>query len=224
MNSTIPLFAVNEDWVKIVILAIGGLIYLINHFLGAAKAQQRRPMRPEGRPEARPPRPRAVGGRQDVPDEVAEFLKRAAEKRTATAQAEPRPGQPRRVADSPAGLPSAEIVEARAIEELPSGRWPNPMQPHLESSDLAERSGHSASADRADAAFHAHMQVFEHQVGRFHESAANASPGETHSDAAPQTINAPPNEVFAALLSDPQSLRQAIILNEIIERPVERWS
>jgi hypothetical protein len=131
MNSTIPLFAVNEDWVKIVILAIGGLIYLINHFLGAAKAQQRRPMRPEGRPEARPPRPRAVGGRQDVPDEVAEFLKRAAEKRTATAQAEPRPGQPRRVADSPAGLPSAEIVEARAIEELPSGRWPNPMQPHL---------------------------------------------------------------------------------------------
>jgi hypothetical protein len=68
------------------------------------------------------------------------------------------------------------------------------------------------------------MQVFEHQVGRFHESAANASPGETHSDAAPQTINAPPNEVFAALLSDPQSLRQAIILNEIIERPVERWS
>ena len=216
MTASFALLAAAEDWIRLVPV-LGLLIYLINHFIGmAGKQQQRRQVRPEVRPEQRGPRPRPAG-RQDVQDEVAEFLKRAAEKRSATKPAEGRPAQPRRVAP-------AEIIEARAVDELPSNRWPETVRPQVENRDLAERAGHLAHVGRSEAAFQAHMQVFEHTVGRINESAANPpSSAGGQSDVAPQTINAPPNEVFAALLADPQSLRQAIILSEIMERPVERW-
>lgn len=239
MNDAI-LLADADLWIKVIGGIIVALIYLVNHIFGAAgKAPQRRQGRPEPRPDARAarPRPAVAGGRQDTQDEVAEFLKRAAEKRSAARSPEPRAAQDKvdpRIAEMraaaqqrrpvvrPANQPAAEIVEARAVEELPSNRWPSPMQPQVGNRDLTERAGHLAHADRGDAAFQAHMQLFDHQVGRISESPVKPPPGEVQ-DAGPQTINAPPNEVFAALLSDPQSLRQAIILNEIIERPVERW-
>jgi hypothetical protein len=217
MIASFLLLAAADDWLKY-IPVFAFLIYLLNHFIGiAGKQQQRRQARPEVRPDGRPPRPRPAGQRQEVQDEVAEFLKRAAEKRSAAKPVEARPAQPRRVAPP-------EIVEARAVEEMPSNRWPESVRPQVENRELTERAGHLTHVDRTEAAFQAHMQVFDHTVGRINESAANPPPPTgSQSDVAPQTINAPPNEVFAALLSDPQSLRQAIILNEIIERPVERW-
>jgi len=225
MNDSI-LLADADLWIKVIGGIIVALIYLVNHIVGATgKAQQRRQVRPEARPDPRAarPRPATPAGRPDMQDEVAEFLKRAAEKRSATKSAEPQSAQQRRPPARSASTTAAEIVEARTVEELPSSRWPDPVQPHVGNRDLAQRAGHLAHVDRGDAAFQAHMQAFDHQVGRFSESAATLpTPGDAH-DTGPQTINAPPNEVFAALLSDPQSLRQAIILNEIIERPVERW-
>ncbi|HWB08868.1 MAG TPA: hypothetical protein VG826_06580 [Pirellulales bacterium] len=222
----------------LIIKVVGGiivaLIYVVNHFLAAAAKQQRRQMRPEARPDPRAPR---AGGRPDVQDEVAEFLKRASERR-GTKPAEGRPtqeridpriqemraaAQKRQAAARPPAM--AEIVEARevrslesrAMEPLPSAR--RPVQTHLDTRELADRGGHLTHVDRTEAAFQAHMQSLDHQVGRINESAAPSA----SDDAGPQTIGPPPNEVFAALLADPQSLRQAIILNEIIERPVERW-
>ena len=217
MIASFLLLGAADDWFKWVPVIVF-LIYLINHFIGMAGKQQqpRRPVRPEARPDPRVARPRPAG-RPEVQDEVAEFLKRAAEKRSATKPAEARPAQPRRVAPP-------EIVEARAVEEMPSDRWPEPVRPQVENRELAERAGHLTHVDRTEAAFQAHMQVFDHTVGRIHETAAIPTPvGTGQSDVAPQTVSAPPNEIFASLLSDPQSLRQAIILNEIIERPVERW-
>lgn len=218
MNDSI-LLADAETVIKVVGGIIVALIYVVNHIVGATgKVQQRRQMRPEARPDPRAarPRPAVPGGRQEVQDEVAELLKRAAEKRSSTKQ----PPAPQRRPVSPA---SPEIVEARAVHEIPSSRWPNAVPTHVGSRDLAQRTEQLAHVDRGEAAFQAHMQVFEHQVGRINESDANSPAPLDVRDAGPQTINAPPNEVFAALLSDPQSLRQAIILNEIIARPVERW-
>lgn len=216
MTASFVLLGAADDWLKWVPVIVF-LIYLINHFIGmAGKQQQRRPARPEARPDPRVARPRS-GGRPEVQDEVAEFLKRAAEKRSGAKPAEVRPAQPRRVAPP-------EIVEARAVEEMPSDRWPEPVRPQVDNRELTQRAGHLTHVDRTEAAFQAHMQVFDHSVGRIHESTATPPPAAAgQADVAPQTLTAPPNEIFAALLADPQSLRQAIILNEIIERPVERW-
>ena len=222
--------------IKIIGFIIVGVIWLVNHFMATAK-QQRRQMRPEARPDPRVARP---GGRQAVQDEVAEFLKRAAEKRSGTKPADGRPGQERidpriqemraaaqkrQAANRPAVPAMAEIVEARevkplesrTIEPLPSVR--RPVQTHVDTRELADRAGQLTHVDRTEAAFQAHMQSLDHQVGRINESVAPA-PG---AESGPQPVGASPNEVFAAWLADPQNLRQAIILNEIIERPVERW-
>jgi hypothetical protein len=134
--------------------------------------------------------------------------------------------QKRRPPSSAAAPVTAEIVEAREVrslesrgmEPLPSAR--RPVQTQVDTRDLADRAGHLTHVDRSEAAFQAHMQSLDHQVGRINESVA---PPASSSESAPQAVGAAPNEVFASLLADPQSLRQAIILNEIIERPVERW-
>jgi hypothetical protein len=233
MSSSTLLFGANfMTWAEIIGAVIVATIYVFNHLITVAGKQQRRPARPEVRPEQRGPRP--AGGKPVVQDEVAEFLKRAAEKRSTTKTAEGRPAQERvdpRIVEMRAAAQKrqsanrsaapAEIVEARTVEPLTPSRWPGPVHSHVDTRDLAERAGQLMQVDRADAAFQAHIQSLDHQVGRINES--DAGQPSTPADAGPQTIVAPPNEVFAALLSDPQSLRQAIILNEIIERPVERW-
>jgi hypothetical protein len=225
----------------LVIKIIGGvlfaLIYVVNHIMGAAAKHQRRQMRPEARPDPRAARP---AGRQDVQDEVAEFLKRASEKRPGGKAPEGRPGQERvdpRIAEMRAAAQkrqaanrapaAAEIVEAREVrpleargmEPLPSAR--RPVQTHVDTRELAERAGHLTHVDQTEAAFQAHMQSLDHQVGRINE-APSAAPA-SQADAGPQTTVAPPNPILAALLADPQNLRQAIILNEILDRPIERW-
>lgn len=197
-----------EDWLKVIVMVVFGMIYLINHIVGAAGKAQRK----QGRPNPPAPRP---AGRPEMQDEVAEFLKRAAEKRGASKPAEPRPQQPRRPAP-------VEIVEAHAVEELPTSRFPQTVQHQVDNRELAQRAAHLTHVDRTEAAFQAHMQVFDHSVGRFTEAPATLTAAAA-GEAGPQSASTPPSEIFAALLADPQSLRQAVILNEIMVRPTERW-
>jgi len=193
---------------KVIVMLVFGLIYLINHIVGAAGKAQRK----QGRPNPQAPRP---AGRQEMQDEVAEFLKRAAEKRGASKPAE-RSQQPRRPAP-------VEIVEAHAVEELPTSRFPQAMRPQVDNRELLQRASHLTHVDQSEAAFQAHMQVFDHSVGRFTEAGATPGAVGAPSEGGPQVVQPPANEIFASLLADPQSLRQAIILNEIITRPTERW-
>lgn len=236
MNGFPVLFA--ADWqllLKIGGFVLVGLIYLFNNILQANKGQKRPPGR-EVRPDGRRPRP---AGRPDPQDEVAEFLRRATEKRAAKADlrtAEPRrtaTGEPldprilemraaaekRRAAGRPPA-PPVEIVEARAVEELPSSRWPKTVQSHVDTRQLAERAEQLVQVDRGEAAFEAHMHSFDHQVGRFNEA---VTPSDGTATGAPAESAATLRDVFAGLLADPQSVRQAIVLNEIIQRPVDRW-
>jgi hypothetical protein len=196
-----------EDVLKIVVMVVFGLIYLFNHLLGGGKAQKRRPARPAE------PRP---AGRPEVKDEVAEFLKRATEKRSPPKPVQARPQAPRRP------IP-AENVEDR-LEPSSASRWPQTVEPHVDNRDLADRASQLSHMNQTEAALQAHMQTFEHSVGRIHEAAADTAPSpETAADGRNASPPATPGEIFAALLADPQSLRQAIILNEIIQRPEERW-
>lgn len=195
-----------DEILKIIVMVVFGLIYLFNHLFGAGKAQKRRPARPAE------PRP---AGRPEVQDEVAEFLRRAAEKRAPAKRPDARPAAARRP------IP-AESVEPRA--QAPSSRFPQPMHSQVDNPELAQRAAQLGHVDQTEAAFQAHMQTFEHSVGSIREqdapsAPALASPADGNLAAAP----APASEVFAAILADAQSLRHAIILNEIIRRPEERW-
>ncbi|HET6881591.1 MAG TPA: hypothetical protein VFI31_15615 [Pirellulales bacterium] len=193
-----------DDWLKLIGLVVFALIYGFNYLLGAlGKGQQRRPPRPE----QRGPRP---AGRPAAQDEVAEFLKRASEKRPP----KPAEARPRRVA-------TAEIIEAHEVEEVRSSGLSKSLQAHVDNRELKQRAAHLTHVEQAETAFQAHLHDLDHSVGRIHEVADTAplAPGELP----PPTGITPAQEILSSLLADPQNLKQAILLNEIIQRPVERW-
>lgn len=224
-----PLLA-DADMLKLIGLIIVGLIYLINHLLGGANAKggpQRRGLKPEQRPAARP-RPRAPAPRPQaqstMSDEVNAFLRRAAEKRGQAARpaAPPPPldAEPRRLV---ASLDDTSFSGSRPAEiGPPTGSGvAEYVQQQLGNREFDE--SHLSQVGQVESQFAAHtQQVFQHSVGHLAAQSAAAA----DADAAPSPTAPPANpvaETVGALLADPRSIRQAVILNEILDRPVERW-
>ncbi|HUY92200.1 MAG TPA: hypothetical protein VMV10_25900 [Pirellulales bacterium] len=212
-----PLLAIDQSTLRILGVIVVALIYVFNHFVGSAKAQQRRP--PRADPRLRPPAP----GKQEVNDEVAEFLRRTAERSTKRppepqmAPQAPRPLVERRTLSAPLW---GDLVEVEAIDEPPTGAGvASSVQQHLNNREFAERARQLGSVDQEERAFEAQVhQAFDHQVGHLAMRAEEPAPG-----AAPPAAPAISSQTLAALLADPQNLRGAIVLNEILQRPTDRW-
>jgi hypothetical protein len=218
-----PLFA-DMAWAQIAIVVITLLIWLFNQISGAAKKGP-----PVQRPAAQPrprPKPAAAGGRrQEVNDEVSEFLRRAAEKRAGGKPAdveivrpegrnEPRPDQ--RTAIS---RPVVDVVEVQEVDEvLARGSVAEHVQNHMDNREFEQRANQMTNVDQADDIMQAHMQqVFDHQLGSL--GGLTQPVGQSGSDPE-KTANVPtPAESIALLLANPQSMRGAVILNEILRRP-----
>jgi hypothetical protein len=121
----------------------------------------------------------------------------------------------------PVELVDAEIVEVapprREFAGRPAGsqfRGPQAIAQH------AQQLG--AEVDLADDKLEAHLhQVFDHKVGDLKRSTMEAgaiSPSQAARDAPlPGAVS------IAAMLVDPQSLRNAILMAEILRRPEENW-
>lgn len=184
-------------------------------------------------------------------DEVEEFLRRAAARRAAAQgqqgrrpppqqpppqpqlppqpPAYPQPAPPQHRPGSlaevvmlePVELVDAEVIESapprRDLGSRPAGsqfRGPQAIAQH------AQQLG--AEVDLADDKLEAHLhQVFDHKVGHLKQStmeAAAESPSQAARDAPlPGAVS------IAAMLVDPQSLRNAILMAEILRRPEENW-
>lgn len=213
-----PLLFADAETIKIILVVVAGLIALVKHLFDAnAKAQPRRPVaKPEARPRHKPPA--APAGRPAMPGDVNEFLRRAAEKRAAAQRPlvnEPEPA-PRRLVTSTLDAPPGEVVHAQAVDEVHSAtRVGAHVADHLGTREFDDRLAHLTHVDRSEAAFQSHLQqTFQHHVGQLEEQS-----GEAAATAPPALTDAP----WAALLADPGNVRQAIILNEILQRPVDRW-
>jgi hypothetical protein len=138
-------------------------------------------------------------------DEIGEFLRKAAQRRGGAAPAarpSPASRQPRARREEP--------VEVAPIEDSPQ-RF-KPLESGL------------ATQAQADAAMEGHLrQVFDHGLGQL--SAAGQSPVPETSP----TTTSGDQALADALALGPTGLvsgatmRQAIVLNEIIQRPVDRW-
>jgi hypothetical protein len=231
MSYLTPLLA-DADMFKLILLVVVGLIYLVNYLVGGngAKAQQRRPMKPEPRPAPRP-RPRSVSPRfaaqgpgSSSSDDVSELLRRAAGKR----------GQPARSAVPPPIEPEPTRRLVASLDDTSFGSLHSPenspptgsgvsgyVQQQLGNRAFDER--HLSHLEQSESDFAAHtQQMFQHTVGHLAAQTSAAA----DADAAPSPTTPPANpvaETVGALLADPRSLRQAVILNEILDRPVARW-
>lgn len=223
----LPLLIADGDWIRIVIPLVFFAIYTLNKLLSNAKqpaGQARKtPRRPDVERSFQPPQPEARGkSATQLNDEIEKFLKRA-KGRSEKPQRQrmvspPPPAPPRQLVERPV---DAEIVERRDFDSVAAS-----VEKHLADRGFSKRTEHLADdIVRADQQMESHLQkAFSHQVGRL------TSPGEKATEApVTDTVTAVVNDpqsaaaALGALLANPQNIRSAVILKEILDRPEHRW-
>jgi hypothetical protein len=242
----VSLLAAGWEQVVIAIVAIG--IWALNQFLGA-RNKAAPPARRIPPPVARPGQPaggQPGGGQQGLLDEVEQFLKDARKqmeqqqrpqpqqqrpppriqpppvpqqaRKQKQQQAKARPKPPRQPARPP-------LSETRPLDDIERG---SSVEQHVREHIGTDRFDTSAFDERAGKLSHlqqtieqdigAHVRsVFDHQVGTMTTgSASSAAPPEA------PTGPSPAQQLFA-MLREPQGLRNAILLQEVLRPPVDRW-
>jgi hypothetical protein len=238
-TETVPLLA-DAEWMKVVFGAIVFIIYIIGQIMSAREEGKKKKARP--RPVPRQPQGPQAGAPAGPPNqadplraEVEEFLRRVQGK---PAQEEPIVLQ----ADSPREQRSArqkqkerrtrsEAEQRRSplAEPAPRRRLkPQPLEPinlreesvaghvarHLSTQDIAEQTSHlGEEVSQADENMEAHLQeTFSGQLGSLqHRELAVVDLGPTIA------------EEIRELISSPAGMRQMIVANEILRRPIDRW-
>jgi type IV secretory pathway VirB10-like protein len=184
--------------VVFVIAAVGKLISWLQA-LSAAESQKAR-QRAQSTPRRTP-----------LDDQIGEFLRKASQRRAGGPPAA-RPPQP--ASRQPPRARREEPVEVTPIEESPQ-RF-KPLESGL------------ATQAQADAAMEGHLrQVFDHGLGQLSSAGQSpapvASPTATSGEQSVADALALGPSGLAGLLASGVVMRQAIVLNEIIQRPLDRW-
>ena len=215
--------------IVILFLVIGGLTQLFKK-LQEAQRDPRRP-RPGGiRPQAGP-------GRDPVRAEIQQFLREAAGRRGGAApQQAPRVGPPPAAPQrpGPGGWPQRPAETPVLLEPIEAVPEPSSVAEHVGRQVPKQQFGGLPSdvgrrLERSGEAVQGHVHdVFDHRVGRLEGTpgestyATQAEEADTPED---RIIPLPPTVAagLAAMLAEPTSLRQAIVLSEILQRPEHRW-
>jgi hypothetical protein len=235
------------DFVRIAVFAVIFLVIMIGKLISAMRTPQRPagPMRPMVPPPQQPrqaQQPQAQTARpKSVKEEIDDFLRRAAQKKQGQAGPAPTADHSRRISqqEDPArrisqpSIPLAqrtEPLEAEVVRERPVGGAVSAhVKKYLDEREFDQRvSKLGGQVAAADTKIEQHLQeVFGHGIGKL-----SAKPGETAAAPTPQFTGFFQDNVpavaaagtgLAALLNNVDNLRQAIVLNEILKRPSDRW-
>ncbi len=231
MSPLAPLWALGAgDLIGIVLVILFIVIPAIAQVLSKiGKVQQpgggARPGQP---PQARPPARRPAGG--GVEDEIGEFLRRVAQRLGGQVAAEPHPppaAEPPIRAEAVAQQP----VEAEIVREGPLGdRVRQQVKEHLNTGKFDRRASQLGDeVAQADEQLEDRLhKKFDHEVsrlaGRLGESAT--VPGVQEAGEVEDRLSEIPLTAaagLAAMLGTAETARQAILINEILGRPEDRW-
>lgn len=159
-------------------------------------------------------------------DDLEAFLRQVAQRRAGTGQPAGKPGPAAGQAANkrpPTSEPAAgEIVDAEAVAPDPvplsreMGHWEQTGSPR-KGAGRSGRGRKEAKWDSKQMEAHVH-QTFDHHVGALDDGPGMPAPGvgaEAERPAAAAEI--------ARLLAHPQSLKNAIVLSEILSPPHIRW-
>ena len=179
---------------------------------------------------------------KSVKEEIDEFLRRAAQKKQSqTMSGDPARSafEPRQPPDAPArriSQPSASIsqrqgtVQAEVVRERPvGGAVSEHVSKYLDEKEFDQRASKlGGDVAAADSIFEQHLkEKFGHGLSQL-----AAKPGETAAPLPPPSTGFFQDEVpvmaaagtgLAVLLNNIDNLRQAIVVNEILQRPIDRW-
>jgi hypothetical protein len=174
-------------------------------------------------------------------DEVEEFLRRVAQLR-AQAEAQARAQQQRPGFQPPQQMPPQRMTPpARLVPAQEEVVYLEPAEAEVVDAELAELgddvgrhvsqhlrgdveiAAHTrqlgAEVDQADDKLETHLhQTFDHQLGRLKKTASDSAAVEHVKPAPDVTIGE-----IRSMLSSPASIRDAIIMAEVLRRPEDRW-
>jgi len=237
MNPWLPPLADAGEWIWIVVFALIVLFRAMGPLLGKLAEAQREAAR-RARPV--PPRPADPKPNDPLADEIADFLKRALQRERPPAPARPAAGPPpvlRPLSEPlqpfrPPPLRPAPPLEAELVGGAPKRES---IADHVRESFGQRAFGQVGSQGlgkevaSADSKVQSRLRgVFDHQLGQLASEA-----GETSRPAAAVQPSAPADRIgdapatsaagLAAMLTNPRTLRQAVLMGEILHRPEERW-
>lgn len=168
-------------------------------------------------------------------NEVAEFLRRAAQRRAqleqqarAQAEAAARSRMQPAQEEAPILLSAVdEVVEAEVVDLTPTGnRIASSVQRDFSATNRigkqSERLGQKV--DRADDVMEAHLhQTFDHKVGTIASTTAASAPTNVPAVAPSTQIGQSLADSLVQMLRSPAGVRNAILMNEVLRRPTENW-
>jgi hypothetical protein len=235
------LFAAAGDWLSVLIPLVVSIIWILNQVFSRLGQPQNPP-----RDVRRPMPPPQAGQRPQqarVDEEIEAFLRRAAQQRgqpqrpaapVQTVQTAPS-AAPRPLVQRAEALPSSmrrtsgdALVQVEMVDEEEEGEGmrgisvSEHVQKHLDTRSFEQRASHMTKVDQADEQLEERLhQAFDHDVGTL---AAEAKAKQT-AEAAATAVTAPKITAgsVSTMLKDRNSLRNAILMQEILRRPEERW-
>jgi hypothetical protein len=235
MTGWFPLAAI-EDWLRFAVPLVFIIVYVVNHLLAALRSGPTAPRKdPRRKADAgpRPPRPPQPQPAQPTPEqaklntEIEQFLKRASERKGERLKREspvtPAPKPPKKAPKQPLRETSV------AVEPLPQRSFDavaSSVEQHLGSRGFKQRTEHLADdIVRADQQMEDHLQkAFSRKVGTLGD--AKPSGAQPATDAVPAATTTDRSEAglaLAGMLANPQTLKQMIVLHEILQRPDDHW-
>jgi hypothetical protein len=203
------------------------LIFFLVPFIGQILTKLKGPPPPKG--AARPVQPARPAVPGTVQNEIEEFLRRANQKKVPGGNRPQRQQSPR---TKPAEKPSrAEVVRAQVVRERPvGGEVEKHVKKYLDEEEFVLRSKKlGEEVAETDDKLEQHLKsVFGHSVSKLAGIPGETAspPGAKLADTAPQITLATPSVAagdVAALFGNPTSIRQAVIISEILNRPLDRW-
>jgi hypothetical protein len=240
--ATCVLFAAGFDWLEALLPFLFVAFWIVSQVFAVVRRlqgggrQQPPPLRPRfdpARDRPRPPQPAADGGadpRSDLEKQIAEFL------REATGEKKPQPTikQPMAKPSEPmtAARPQSPRPDRRADAERRGPQTPRAAAPVRRERDQKKAAVPSeAAVQTTETALQRqqpqsesvarHVQdAFSHELTHLRGSIAHEEP---KAGGAPRTPAPTQADELVHLLRSPATIRQVILLREILDRPVDRW-
>jgi hypothetical protein len=233
MTGLFPLAAI-EDWLRFAVPLVFIIVYVVNHLLTALRAAPRNDPRRKADAVPRPPRPpqpQATPEQAKLNTEIEQFLKRAGERQGDRLKREspvkPAAKPPKQAAKQPLRRPKRET--SVPVEPLPQRSFDSvasSVEKHLGQRGFETRTEHLADdIVRADQQMEEHLQkAFNRKVGTLADAKPNVAQPATDAIPAASTVErSEAGLALAGILANPQTLKQMIILQEILRRPADHW-
>ena len=195
--------------VTVILFFIGPAVWKVIMAVGG-QGKNAPPAALPGQQQQQPPRPAAA----EAGDEISQFLRAAAGRRGKPQQKEVR--QQQQQAHPRKQRPAERPVEAVVVERQQfGGSVSEHVSQHIGGGELGQKVAHT-DQDREER----RHEVFDHQLGTLSDRTELTSNSEEAAEEFPLAAAAG----LAAILSESDSIRQAIVINEILTRPEDRWA